>query len=76
MWATVRAWAGSVRAGRCRYCHKAVMWLTTDAGKDVPFDLGFTVRETVRHPKSRARFLVLDRDDRHDCPERRDRKRS
>jgi hypothetical protein len=71
MWATVRAWAGSARAGRCKWCRRPVVWVRTDAGKAMPFDLGFTVREIVTDPRTRARFTVLDRDDRHDCAARR-----
>lgn len=68
---TVRAWAGSARAARCKYCRRSIVWVTTDDGKVVPFDLGFTVRETVTHPTTRARYVVLDRADRHDCAARR-----
>lgn len=71
MWATVRACLGSARAGRCKFCHKPVVWIVTDAGKNLPMDLGFTVREIVRDPRTGIRFQVLDKDDRHDCPARR-----
>jgi hypothetical protein len=71
MWTSVRAWAGSGRPGRCKWCRRAVVWVITDKGKHVPFDLGFTVRDTVTHPGTKAAFVVLDRDDRHDCVERR-----
>lgn len=70
-WVTVRAWAGSARPGRCTYCHRPFVWVVTDKGKYLPFDLGFTVRETVVDPRTRAQFVVLDRSDRHDCLERR-----
>lgn len=72
MWATVRAWAGSARAGRCTYCRKPIVWVVTERGKHVPFNLGFTVRETVTHPTTRVQFVILDRDDRHDCAARRE----
>lgn len=68
---TIRAWVGSARAGRCRYCRRPLVWVITDRGKSVPFNLGFTVREIVTHPRTRARFTVLHRDDVHDCAERR-----
>jgi hypothetical protein len=48
-----------------------VVWVITDQGKYLPFELGFTVREIVTAPRTRARFCVLHRDDRHDCVERR-----
>ena len=73
MWDTIRAWAGSAQPGRCKYCQRAIVWVMTDAGKSCPFNLGFTVRETVRDPRrGRAKFLLLDRHDRHDCQERTD----
>lgn len=68
---TVRAWLGSARPGRCKWCRRAIVWVMLDTGQPMPFDLGFSVREIVRHPKTQAQFLVLMRDDRHDCPERR-----
>jgi hypothetical protein len=71
MWITIRAWAGSARAGRCKACRKPIVWVLTEGGKHYPLDLGFTVREVVRHPETGARFLVLARADRHDCPARR-----
>jgi len=70
-WVTVRAWAGSARPGRCAYCKAPIVWVVTDKGKYLPFNLGFTVREIVVDPRSRAQFTVLDRADRHDCDERR-----
>lgn len=70
MWATVRAWAGSARPGRCKYCRRAMVWVLTDEGKSVPFDMGFTIREIVTHPETQARYLVLSRDDKHECAER------
>lgn len=70
-WVTVRAWAGSARPGRCKHCKRALVWVVTDKGKYLPFDLGFTVREEVTNPKNGCQFLVLNRDDRHDCAERR-----
>lgn len=70
MWATVRAWAGSARPGRCKYCRRAFVWVITDRGKYLPFDLGFTIREIVTVPETQERFIVLNRDDRHDCRER------
>lgn len=70
-WATVRAWAGSARAGRCKDCKRAIIWVVTEKGKYLPFDLGFTVRDTVTHPVTQYRFVVLDKADRHDCAERR-----
>jgi hypothetical protein len=63
----VRAWAGSAKAGRCGYCRQAVMWLTSDAGKQLPFELGFAVRETVTDPRNGGRYLVLNKTDRHRC---------
>lgn len=75
LWATDRACEGSGRAGRCRDCRKRVVWMILDDGKPRPFDLGFTIREIVTHPTTRRRYLVLDRDDRHDCPVRRRRRR-
>jgi hypothetical protein len=47
------------------------MWVITEQGTYVPFDLGFTVREVVTHPATGGRFLVLDKADRHACIERR-----
>jgi hypothetical protein len=73
MWATVRAWVGSAKAGRCKYCHRPIIWVITDRGRYLPFDLGFTVREIVTRPADGARFTVLDKDDRHACPERKKR---
>lgn len=70
-WVTVRAWAGSARAGKCKYCKRSFIWMITERGQYLPFDLGFTVRETVTHPTTGATFVVLDRADRHDCAERR-----
>ncbi len=64
---TVRAWAGSARPGRCRWCRRAIVWVTVETGANMPFDLGFTVREVVTHPVTMARFIVLHRDDRHTC---------
>jgi len=79
MWATVRIWMGSARPGRCTYCKRPLVWVMTDKGKWMPFDVGFSVREVVTHPTTRAQFCILDRKDRHDCIERRqqtDNKRS
>lgn len=69
MWNTVRAWEGSARAARCRHCRRRIVWVLTDENKSVPFDVGFTIREIVRHPETLATFLVLHRDDSHDCVE-------
>lgn len=68
-WVTFRAWSGSASPGRCKYCRKAIVWVISERGKPVPLDMGFTIREIVVSPKQQARFLVLDRADRHDCPE-------
>jgi hypothetical protein len=73
-WATVRAWAGSARAARCRDCRRPIVWVIREDGAYRAFDMGFTVRETVTHPTSRAQFVVLDKSDQHDCKERRKRR--
>lgn len=67
MWATVRAVHGSARAGRCKWCRKRIVWVTTQTGKNVPFDLGFMVQEVVTDPRTGMHVAVLDKDDRHDC---------
>jgi hypothetical protein len=67
----IRAWAGLTRPGRCAWCHHKIVWVITEQGKYLPFDLGFTVREVVTHPQTGGQFLVLSRDDRHGCAERR-----
>lgn len=67
MWATVRAVHGSARAGRCKFCHHRIVWVTLQTGKMLPFDLGFTVREVVTDPRTGMHVAVLDRSDRHDC---------
>lgn len=69
-WATVRVWQGSARAGRCKHCKRPFMWMMTEAGRMLPFDLGFTVRELVTDPRNGRRYAVLDRGDLHDCPKR------
>ena len=66
-WVTVRAWVGSARPGKCRYCRRPVVWVMTDEGARMAFDLGFTVREVVTDPRTGVKFTVLDRDDKHDC---------
>lgn len=69
MWATVRAVSGSARPGRCKYCRRAIVWVVTEHGRRLPFDLAFTIREVVTHPVTRVRYIILDRDDRHACAE-------
>ena len=65
----LRAWPGSARPGRCKYCKHAIIWIITDQGKYLPLDLGFTVREVVTQPETQVQFLILHRDDRHACAE-------
>lgn len=67
MWATVRAIAGTARAGKCGYCRKPCIWVVTEAGRKLPFDLGFTVRELVTDPRNGVKLTVLDKADRHVC---------
>ena len=72
MWAgtTVRVWEGSGQARRCSHCRKPIVWFITEAGKTMPFDEGLSVREIVTHPVTRARYVILHRDDRHQCVKR------
>lgn len=67
---TVRVWADIREASRCRHCRRFIVWVTSDKGKHLPFNLGFTVRETVRDER-RCRFDVLSFDDIHRCDQRR-----
>lgn len=69
--ATVRVWAGLQETGRCKYCRRGIVWLTTSEGKALPFNVGFTVRERQTHPDKRVHVDVVAREDIHDCPERR-----
>lgn len=69
--ATLRVWAGIRGHGRCRYCRKAIVWLTTDRGQQLPFFTGFVVRETQTHEPTGAQYHVVARVDLHDCEERR-----
>lgn len=75
--ATVRVWVGrSFQShGRCKYCRARVTWLTTDLGKALPFDSGFTVREQVTDPVKETKFDIVATSDIHDCPEKRRAKR-
>jgi hypothetical protein len=70
-WTTIRAWAGTARPGRCKWCRHAIIWVITEQGKYLPLDLGFTVREVVTHPATGGQFLVLNKADRHGCAQRR-----
>lgn len=72
---TLYVWAGIRERARCKYCRKPIVWLTTDEAKNLPFNIGFTVRETVRHPERHTRFDIVDRSDIHDCPQKREAKR-
>lgn len=72
----VRVWAGLRQAGRCKYCRKPIVWLTTDEAKSLPFTAGFTVHETVTHPERQTQFHVVARSDIHDCQQKRDAKRA
>lgn len=66
---TVRVWQGIRDAGRCRDCRKPITWLTTDAGRKLPFDHGYTARETVRDGHGRV-WEIVSFDDFHKCSNR------
>jgi len=72
---TWRVWHGLSQKGRCRYCGKVILWVTTDANKHVPLDVDAQPLRTETAVDSGARFDVFVREALHTitCARRRTR---
>ena len=65
--------AGYRKAGRCRDCHRPIVWVTTaPKGKRLPFDCEPVVLEREQNPTTLVRFEVISKDHLHftTCPKR------
>jgi len=69
----LRIVAGYRKAGRCRDCHRPIVWVTTaPKGKRLPFDCEPVVLEREQNPTTLVRFEVISKDHLHftTCPKR------
>ena len=67
----IKVWADSRRSGACRSCKAPVTWVTTIAGKWMPFDGEPVALRTLHDPATRDLVEVLSADDTHwrTCPQ-------
>lgn len=56
----IRVWKGLMKVGRCRRCRGRILWVTTDQGKQLPFDGRVQPLRVDVHPVTLARFEVYE----------------
>ena len=70
-----RVWQGIARKARCKYCHRPIVWRTSDENKNFAFDPNAQARRVDQHPVTFAKYDVIGIEHLHSrsCPNRAER---